>query len=57
MEPPVLGVDFCMWARISSDFSDSIIKPHIAHIQDHKPVFGERFFSLATSANEPIRLI
>ena len=57
MEPQELGVDFCVWTKISSDLSDSIAKPHIARIQDHKPVFSERFFSLAVSANEPIRLI
>ena len=51
MEPQEQGVDFCVWAKIPSDLSDSIIKPHIARIQDHRPVFGVELLRLSFEGN------
>ncbi len=51
MEPQELGVDFCMWTKISSDLSDSIAKPHIVRIRNHRPVFGVKLLLLSFEDN------
>lgn len=50
-ETQELGVDFCVWAKIPSVLPDSIAKPHIAHIQDHRPVFGVELLRLSFEGN------